>query len=494
LNYPHAARQCISRLAPAQRNGDIGAAIKIARRALSMRRSHRELIAGNLHRAIFHPEPGKGLLMRPYILALVVITAAAVIYGFSIVTANTPEQEPKSRNNHDKGPVHSVQLGPRPYFLIDDMDEGELKAKLQQCSEGPFKKTDFSLGHRGAPLQFPEHTKESYKAAARMGAAILDCDVTFTKDRELVCRHAQCDLHTTTNILATPLAAKCSVPFSPAVIDPETGVTVTPATAKCCTSDLTLAEFKTLQGKMDAFNPKAKTVQEYMNATARFRTDLYASKGTLLSHKESIALFKRLGTKFAPELKPPDVAMPYQGDYTQADYAQQMIDEYKATGVAPQSVFVQSFNLDDVLYWIQNEPAFGKQAVYLERRVFDPAFDHTKPASWKLTMEQLVAKGVKTIGPPMWMLVKLDGAKIVPSAYANAAKAAGLDIIAWTLERTGPLNAGGGWYYQTTNAVINNDGDTMTMLDVLAKDVGVLGVASDWPATVTYYANCMNLN
>ena len=25
--------------------------------------------------------------------------------------------------------------------------------------------------------------------------------VTFTKDRELVCRHAQCDLHTTTNIL-----------------------------------------------------------------------------------------------------------------------------------------------------------------------------------------------------------------------------------------------------------------------------------------------------
>ena len=77
--------------------------------------------------------------------------------------------------------------------------------------KGPFRESDFSIGHRGAPLQFPEHTKESYEAAARMGAGILECDVTFTKDRQLVCRHSQCDLHTTTNILAIPaLAAKCT--------------------------------------------------------------------------------------------------------------------------------------------------------------------------------------------------------------------------------------------------------------------------------------------
>jgi glycerophosphoryl diester phosphodiesterase len=31
-------------------------------------------------------------------------------------------------------------------------------------------------------------------------------------------------------------------------------------------------------------------------------------------------------------------------------------------------------------------------------------------------------------------------------------------------------------------------------LDVLAKQVGVKGVFSDWPATVTYYANCMDVN
>jgi glycerophosphoryl diester phosphodiesterase len=80
-----------------------------------------------------------------------------------------------------------------------------------------------------------------------MGAGILECDVAF-KDKELVCRHAQCDLHTTTNILAVPeLAANCTQPFTPADLANKKA-----ASAKCCTSDLTLAEFKRLKGKMDA--------------------------------------------------------------------------------------------------------------------------------------------------------------------------------------------------------------------------------------------------
>jgi glycerophosphoryl diester phosphodiesterase len=76
----------------------------------------------------------------------------------------------------------------RPYYLVEKMAEGKLKRKLKSCSEGPFAKTDFSIVHRGAALQFPEHTKESYEAAARMGAGIPECDVTFTQDGELVCR------------------------------------------------------------------------------------------------------------------------------------------------------------------------------------------------------------------------------------------------------------------------------------------------------------------
>src|ERR1700754_4914210 len=144
------------------------------------------------------------------------------------------------------------QIGPRPFYLVDKMKDGPLKTQLAQCT-GPFRRTDFSIGHRGAAMQFPEHTKESYEAAARMGAGIIECDVTFTKDRQLVCRHSQCDLHTTTNILTIPaLTAKCTKAFVPA--DPATGQA---ATATCCTSDITLAEFKQLCGKMDGFNPNA---------------------------------------------------------------------------------------------------------------------------------------------------------------------------------------------------------------------------------------------
>lgn len=381
----------------------------------------------------------------------------------------------------------NIQVGPRPYYLVEDMDEGELKDSLKMCSEQKFKRTNFSIGHRGACMQFPEHTKESYVAAARQGAGIMECDVTFTKDRELVCRHSQCDLHTTTNILAVPeLAAKCTRPFTPA--DPTTG---TPADAQCCTSDITLAEFKSLCGKMDAANRNATTVEEYLDGTPSWRTDLYSTCGTLLTHKESIELFDEMGLGFTPELKSPSVEMPYEGDYTQEDYAQQMIDEYKEAGIRPSRVWAQSFNLDDVLYWIDENPRFGKQAVYLDSRVYNVE-NGTEIAI--AGMKDLAEQGVQIIAPPTFALVTLDDDNnIVPSEYAMAAKGAGLDIITWTLERSGLLVNGGGFYYQSITPVTNNDGDVFKLLDVLATDVEVLGVFTDWPGTVTYYANCMGI-
>jgi len=388
--------------------------------------------------------------------------------------------------------VDTAQLGPRPFYLVDQMADGELKQALAACATGPFTPSSFSIGHRGAPLQFPEHTREGYLAAARMGAGILECDVTFTKDRQLVCRHSQCDLHTSTDILARPeLAAKCNKPFTPA--DPATGKK---AEAQCCASDLTLAEFRSLRGKMDGANANATTVADYMKGTAGWRTDLYASTGTLMTHAESIALFKDLGVQFTPELKAPSVPMPFDGDYTQDAYAQQLIDEYKAAGIDPADVFAQSFQLRDVLYWLKAEPAFGAQAVFLDDRDETLAgFDAMKPESWKPTMQELVAQGVEIIAPPTHVLVTLDPqGKIIPSAYAKAAKDAGLDIITWTLERSGTLADGGGYYFQSVKDATKGSGDTYVLLDVLAKDVGVRGVFSDWAATVTYYANCMNLD
>jgi glycerophosphoryl diester phosphodiesterase len=381
------------------------------------------------------------------------------------------------------------QIGPRPFYLVDKMKDGPLKTQLAQCT-GPFRKTDFSIGHRGAALMFPEHSRESYIAAARMGAGVIECDVTFTKDRELVCRHSQCDLHTTTNILAVPdLAAKCSQGFSPA--DPATGKK---ASAKCCTSDITLAEFKRLTAKMDGFNPDAKTREEFLNGTPRWRTDLYAASGTLMTHDESIALIKSFGAKFTPELKSPEVPMPFDGDYTQEKYATQMIAAYKAAGIPPEHVFAQSFDLNDILFWVKTEPAFGAQAVYLEDRYEKRGLDPNKPETWKPSMAELKASGVRILAPPIWAMLALnDKGEIVPSAYAKAARDAGLDLIGWSLERDGPLNKGGGFYHNSVKAAIDRDGDTLTVLDVLAKQVGVRGMFSDWPATTTFYASCMGM-
>lgn len=380
--------------------------------------------------------------------------------------------------------LSNIQVGQRPYFLTADMLPSPLKDKLQSCANGPFAKTDFSIGHRGAALMFPEHTKESYEAAARMGAGIVECDVTFTKDKALVCRHAQNDLHTTTNILATPLAAKCTKGFTPH--DP---VANTPASAECRTSDITLSEFKTLRGKMDAANTKAKTVAEYMAGAANWRTDLYSgpTSGTLMTHAESIALFMRLGVKMTPELKSASVSMPFDG-FSQENYAQKMIDEYKSANVPAARVFAQSFNKNDVLYWLKNEPAFGKQAVFL---------DSAEKAADLPTLAQLQSykkEGIQIVAPPIFALLDTDFGKLVASSYAKNAKQAGLGIIAWSLERSGVLaNGNPGWYYQTVAPLIKREGDTMQVLDVLAKDVGIMGIFSDWPATTTYYANCMGI-
>ena len=142
-----------------------------------------------------------------------------------------------------------VSYGPRPYYILDNMTDGDLKTQLQSCQNGPFSITGWSIGHRGGgTLQIPEETTQSTEAGARMGAGVLECDVSFTKDRELVCRHDLCDLATTTNLLTKPdLRSKCTVPFTPANDTAD-------ATATCCTSDFTLDEFLSLCGKMDGFN------------------------------------------------------------------------------------------------------------------------------------------------------------------------------------------------------------------------------------------------
>lgn len=419
--------------------------------------------------------------------ALVLLGACTLVKGPMAVAAGVDAADQSSDYDQLGRPREkmSVQLGPRPFYLVDGMDSGALKSRLEQCKQGPFYRTDFSIGHRGAPLQFPEHTKESYEAGARQGAGIVECDVTFTKDGELVCRHSECDLHTTTNIVNTSLNAMCTKPWSGANSGP-----------KCCTSDLTLEQFKSLTGKMDASNPAATTAAGYLGGTASWRTDLYTGRGTLLTLKESIELNEAMNVKHTPELKEGDPARIAQVFGSQEAYAQKALDTLIAEGVNPKNVWLQSFNLDDVLYWIEHAPQFGKQAVYLDN--VDPTATPAIPRLTVAELQDIKTQGVRIFAPPMPALLDVDAnGNVVPSQYALDIKAAGLDIITWTFERAdlrqGASKAGFYYYFDPTGKAIKKDSDMYKALDVLARKVGILGIFSDWPSTVTYYANCMGL-
>jgi glycerophosphoryl diester phosphodiesterase len=398
----------------------------------------------------------------------------------------------------------NIQVGPRPFYLIEGMDDGPLKKKLQSCEDEPVRRTNWSIAHRGAPLQFPEHTKEAYQAGARMGAGIVECDVTFTSDGALVCRHAQNDLHTTTNILTTQYADRCIKPFSPATLDANGAVTKA-ATAECRTSELTVNEFKSLRGKMDAFNPAATTPAQFQTGTPAWRTDLYTGRGTLMTLAESIALNKKNGVKHTPELKAGDAATITAVFGSQERYAQALINELQANGVRPKDAYPQSFNPNDILYWVKNT-AYGDQAVFLVD--FNTTTDNI--VLFDTTGKQLLTRdeqnaffkslrraGVKIVAPSFNALLSVQGDRIVPSTLAKDLRSMGFDLISWSFERVdlrkGAAGVGSYYDFDPTGAAIKKDSDMYKALDVLARDVKLIGMFSDWPGTVSYYASCMGL-
>ena len=317
-----------------------------------------------------------------------------------------------------------------------------------------------------------------------MGADFIECDVTFTKDRELVCRHDQCDLHTTTDVLLRPeLAAKCTKDWAYPSPSP-----------RCCTSDFTLAEIKTLCAKMDASDSKATTREGYVSGgVATWRTTLYSRECPRVpTHKEYIQNIKKFGAKFVPELKTPSgVVMPYNSSgiiFSQTDYAQKLVNEYIEENIDPSIVYLQSFLWSDVIYWA-TKTGF-KNAVALEGNddVYNWPRDQIK--SW---FQAIKDAGVPVLSPPMPLLANRTSANatIEVSNYASVALEMGFKIITWSFERDGPLQTGGGYY--NSGLYATRDGFSYEFLDFMVKKVNITGIFSDWPASVTFYANCMGI-
>jgi hypothetical protein len=73
-------------------------------------------------------------------------------------------------HGHGKGLGHSgaikrIHLGPRPFWLIEQMEDSPLKRKLESCTEMEMRPSAWSISHRGGgTLQFPEETYESIMA------------------------------------------------------------------------------------------------------------------------------------------------------------------------------------------------------------------------------------------------------------------------------------------------------------------------------------------
>jgi glycerophosphoryl diester phosphodiesterase len=294
--------------------------------------------------------------MRSISFKLAIVALAAEI------ATSAPTKNHNDRYQHPSHPdSYYVSTGPPPYYIVNNMTDSPLKTKLQSCENGPFEITEFSIGHRGGgTLQFLEETVESTMAGARMGAGILECDVSFTGDRGLVCRHSLYDLHTTTNILLRPdLAKKCTVPFTPANA-------TSPANALCCTSDTTTSEFLTLCGKQDGFNASAQNVKDYQYGAPTWRTELCDTCGTVMTLDSYIPLVESLPghRNFTPELKTPpaQVPMPFKG-YSQEHYARDMLDTFIKCGISPNRIWAQIFNPPDISQWIKEYPVFAKQAV-----------------------------------------------------------------------------------------------------------------------------------
>lgn len=363
-----------------------------------------------------------------------------------------------------------VEPGNRPLELIESIQNTALKQQLNDCRGMSFSPSDFSIGHRGAPLGYPEHSLEGYVAAAEMGAGLIECDAVPTKDGELVCRHSECDLATTTNILQTPLARKCSQPF--------TGATSTNnATAKCCTSDLTLKEFETLCARADASDPRAKSVNQFLRRTESPVIENPLTCGKVMSHRESIELVSSLDRKHVPELKGFGKQTRLRELSGGFEYRDKIVQNYQNAGVSPSDVFLQSFDIEDVLYWKSAYPKFGENAVWLDGRNKNPFFKPTLE-----DMQRLKEKGIDIIAPPIPVLVRtVENGELALSDYARFAKSVGLRIMTWTFES-----------YRVNNALYSETpGRMLEVLDFLSEEVGVIGIFSDWPGTVTYYANCM---
>ena len=92
-------------------------------------------------------------------------TTALCWLALAIPALGAPEIRKQGPGNASPKAIRNIQLGPRPFWLIDQLEDSPLKTKLESCSEMKMKSSAWSISHRGGgTLQFPEETRGSIMA------------------------------------------------------------------------------------------------------------------------------------------------------------------------------------------------------------------------------------------------------------------------------------------------------------------------------------------
>ena len=306
------------------------------------------------------------------------------------------------------------------------------------------------IAHRGASAERPEHTLAAYELAIDQGADYIEPDLVATKDLVLVSRHEN-ELSGTTDVASRE---EFEDRRRDKTIDGQ-------KVAGWFAEDFTLAELRTLRAK--------ERIPSLRPANARFdglyQVPTLAEIVKLLRAKEA-ATGRRIG--LYPELKHPDFLLQDSG----IDMVDLLLRDLKVLGLtSADPVFVQSFEVGPLQRLAQRSDF---KLVQLAAPGEGPADEPAMRYAEMMTPTGLaeVAKYADAVGAHIAMILNPDG---TPTSLVADAKAAGLDVHAWTVR---PENA-----FLPANLQSGDDpkgrGCGDVKLAALLKAAGVAGVFSD---------------
>jgi glycerophosphoryl diester phosphodiesterase len=315
------------------------------------------------------------------------------------------------------------------------------------------------IAHRGASAERPEHTLAAYELAIDQGADYIEPDLVATRDLVLVARHEN-ELSGTTDVATRK---EFEDRRRDKTIDGQ-------QIAGWFAEDFTLAELRTLRAK--------ERIPSLRPANARYdglyQVPTFDEVVKLVRAKEA-AMGKRIG--LYPELKHPEFLLQNAG----IDMVDLLLRELRQLGITPADpVFIQSFEIAPLQRLKQRGPGF--RLVQLVAPGEGPADEPAMRYADMIARTGLVdvAKYADAVGAHIGLVLNPNG---TPTALVADARAAGLDVHAWTLRpeneflpamlRTGDDPKGRGC------------GDVQ--LAALLKAAGVTGVFADDPGRTARY-------